>query len=107
MLIFKEPVPNKALPDHVIGIEKVADEGGCRLKCYLEPNCVSINVGPSEKGKQTCELNNPTDESPSHSQLERREGYTHFEVEVSFAKGAFFRRRRQQKKTMTDNDGNM
>ena len=90
MLIFKEPITNKALPGHVIRTEKVADELGCRLKCYLEPNCVSINVGPAEEGNHTCELNNATDESPSHSHLEKRQGYTHFEVEVSLAGGAFF-----------------
>jgi len=85
MLIFKEPIPNKALLGHVIRTEKVADEGGCRLKCYLEPNCVSINVGPKEKEKYSCELNNATDESPSHSDLEKRQGYTHIDVQVSFA----------------------
>jgi len=53
MLIFKEPITNKALPGHVIRTEKVADEGSCRLKCYLEPNCVSINVGPAEEGIHT------------------------------------------------------
>ena len=90
MLIFKEPITNKALPGHVIRTEKVADEGSCRLKCYLEPNCVSIDVGPAEKGKRTCELNNATDESPSHSYLKKIEGYIHNDVEVSLAGGAFF-----------------
>ena len=51
VLIFKEPIPDKALPEHVIRTEKVADEGSCRVKCYMEPNCVSINVGPEEEGK--------------------------------------------------------
>ena len=85
MLIFKEPIPNKALPGHVIRTEKVADEGSCRLKCYLEPNCVSINFGHGGEGKHKCELNNGLDESPSHSDLEKRQGYTHIDVQVSFA----------------------
>ena len=83
ILIFKEPIPNKALSGHVIRTEKVADEGSCRLKCYLEPNCVSINVGPAEEGKRVCELNNAEDESPSHSALEKRQGYVHNDVEVN------------------------
>ena len=82
MLIFKAPVSNKALSGHVIRIEQVPDEGSCRVKCYLEPNCVSINVGPADDGRYTCELNNATDESPSHSALENRQRYIHYAVEV-------------------------
>ena len=85
IIIFEEPILNKKLPGHVIRTEKVADEGSCRLKCYLEPNCVSINVGPEEEGKHTCELNNATDESPSQSALDDRQDYTHTAVEVRLA----------------------
>ena len=67
MLIFTEPLTDKALSGHVIRTEIVANEGSCRVKCYLEPNCVSINVGPADDGKQMCELNDVTDESPAHS----------------------------------------
>lgn len=28
--------------------------------CYMEPDCVSINVRPSYGGKYKCELNNAT-----------------------------------------------
>ena len=55
IIMFKEPIPSKALSGHVIRTEKVDDEGSCRLKCYLEPNCVSINVGPADEGRLTCE----------------------------------------------------
>ena len=38
------------------------------MKCFLEPNCVSINVGPVDDQEQRpCELNNFTDESASQS----------------------------------------
>ena len=84
IIIFKEPIPDKALPDQVIRKEKVANEGSCRVKCYLEPNCVSTNLGPKEEGKHTCELNNATDESLSQSGLEKREGYIHCAVEVQY-----------------------
>ena len=56
-------IPNKALFGHLIRTEKVVNEDSCHVKCYLEPNCVSINVGPEDEGKRTCELNNATDES--------------------------------------------
>ena len=82
ILIFKEPLSNKALEGHLIRTEKVPDEGSYRLKCYLEPNCVSVNVGPLDKGSHICELNNDTDESASHLALAERELYTHHAVEV-------------------------
>ena len=82
IIIFLEPTQDKALPDHMIRKEKVANEGSCRVKCYFEPNCVSINVGPEEDGRHTCELNNATDESFSQSALQKRKGYVHYAVEV-------------------------
>ncbi|XP_078351737.1 uncharacterized protein LOC144636404 isoform X2 [Oculina patagonica] len=60
---FKEPVDNKVMKNHVISSAEVFNEGSCRLMCYMEPNCVSINLGPLVKGKHKCELNNATDEN--------------------------------------------
>ena len=82
IITFKEPIPNKVLPGHVIRTEKVVDEGSCRVKCYMEPNCVSFNVGPEEVGGRTCELKNFTNESFWHSALEERKDYIHYAVEV-------------------------
>ncbi|KAL9970563.1 hypothetical protein ACROYT_G022962 [Oculina patagonica] len=79
--MFKETVSNKALAGHVIRTEQVSDEGSCRLKCYLEPNCVSINVGPFDERTQICELSDDTDESPSHLGLVERQRYTYYAVE--------------------------
>ena len=45
---------------------------------------MSINVGPADDGQQMCELNNVTDESPSHSAMEERHGYIYYGVEVCF-----------------------
>ncbi|CAH3177466.1 unnamed protein product, partial [Porites evermanni] len=47
----------------------------------MEPNCVSINVGPVEEGKGMCELNNATDDSPSQSALKNVAQYIHYAVE--------------------------
>ena len=94
--MFKEPVDGKILPGHVIKTEKVANEGSCRVKCFIEPNCVSINVGPDEHGGRKCELKNTTDESSSQSGLEEKEGHIHYSVEVP---EAFFSKKFQGVKT--------
>ena len=73
---------NIALKGHVIRSQMVSDDGTCRVKCYFEPNCVSVNLGPPDKGNYVCELNNATKESASHSAMEERQGYTHYSVEV-------------------------
>ena len=84
VLIFKEPVEDKILPGHVIRTEKVANEGSCRVKCFLEPNCVSVNVGPADdQGPRICELNDLTDESPIQTGLTERPGHIHYSAEVS------------------------
>ena len=94
MLEFNDPVHDKAFSGHVIRTEKVADEESCRIKCYLEPNCVSINVGPADEGIHTCELNNGTNENPSQSSRQKRRHYTHHAAEVSEIK---------KKKVLADN----
>ena len=82
VIIFKGPMADRRLPGHVIRTESVANEGGCRVKCFLEPNCLSINVGPPVGGKRSCELNNATDESPEMSTLKGDSDYIHYAVEV-------------------------
>ena len=72
------------LPGHVIRTEKVANEESCCVRCFLEPNCVSINVGPADdQGQRTCELKNFTDESPSQNGLQQKTGHIHYSAEVS------------------------
>ena len=82
MFTFKESILGKVLLGHVIRNETVPNEGTCRIKCYLEPNCVSINFGPPENGKHKCVLNNATDESRGNHTLKKRAGYIHYAVEV-------------------------
>ena len=81
IIIFKEPIKGKALQGHVIRSVKVANERSCRVQCFMEPNCVSINVGPVQEGKGICELN-ATDDSPSQSALKNVAQYIHYAVEV-------------------------
>ena len=77
-IVFKEPIPNKKMKKHLIKTEDVPNEGSCRVLCYMDPNCVSINLGPFIQGKHICQLNNATDKS-----LAYEKGFTHLAVEVT------------------------
>ncbi|KAL9989349.1 hypothetical protein ACROYT_G003890 [Oculina patagonica] len=80
IIMFKEPIENKAMSGHVIRSEEVPNQGTCRLMCYMEPNCVSINFGPSEEEKYKCELNSANAENKL-SILEEREAFTFLAIE--------------------------
>ena len=53
---------HKRLVNHNIETLQVNDFDMCRLRCYQEPNCVSINFNLSQdsEGLHNCELNNAT-----------------------------------------------
>ena len=76
--MFKEPIPNKILKNHLIKTEDVPNEGSCRVLCYMDPDCVSINLGPFMRGKHICQLNNATDKS-----LASERDFTHLAIEVT------------------------
>ena len=82
-IIFKEPVANRAMKDHVISSEEVPNEGTCRVLCYMEPNCVSINLGPLKGGTHKCELNNATDEDLFFTFLKTEPRFTYLAIEVT------------------------
>ena len=67
---------------HLIRLVEVPHQGRCNVLCYMEPNCVSINLGPSQGGNYICELNNASDESPRLSVLQSKQDYTHLSIEV-------------------------
>ncbi|XP_022784288.1 angiopoietin-1-like [Stylophora pistillata] len=62
-IIFKEPISNKIMKNHVIRTDEVSNKGSCRVLCYMDPDCVSINLGPLMQGKHKCQLNNATDKT--------------------------------------------
>ena len=70
------------MKNHVIKSEEVPSEGSCRLMCYMEPNCVSINLGPLQGGKHKCELNNATDENQFANCLANKLDFTYLAIEV-------------------------
>ena len=83
IIVFKEPIPNKVMTGHVIRRESVPNEGSCRVKCYMEPNCMSINMGPLTGGKMKCELNNATAENEFVFDLRTKDAHTYLAIEVS------------------------
>ena len=64
---------------HVIKRGVVDNPGNCQVMCYMDPNCVSINFGPSYGEKYECELNNATNED----RLTVHEAFTFLAIEVN------------------------
>ena len=83
IILFEEPIPNKAIRGHVIRRLEVPNEGSCRVMCYMEPDCVSINVRPSEGGKYKCELNNATVDENQLTFLDDRDTTYYLAIEVN------------------------
>ena len=50
--------------------------------CYMEPNCVSINLGPLDGEKHKCELNSATDENKIANYLVNKPAFTYLAMEV-------------------------
>ncbi|XP_027058484.1 fibulin-1-like, partial [Pocillopora damicornis] len=66
-LVFKpaKAFDGQRLKNHVIRVEDVSERDFCGILCYMEPYCVSYNLGKqprADDGKYTCELNNATHE---------------------------------------------
>ena len=86
-----EFTPEKAfdrrrLINHVIRIVEVLTVSVCKKMCYLEPDCVSINLYKrvSEHGGYKCELNNVTHEK-HEGDLEKKDDYFYHAAEVGVA----------------------
>ena len=82
MIIFKEPIRDREMRGHVIKTEEVPNQGSCRVLCFIEPSCVSINFGPWRKGKYKCELNYSTEESRPAPELHKKTDYMYLGIEV-------------------------
>ena len=56
---FGDALSNSRLrSDHVIRVYHVQNEPSCRVKCFLEPDCVAYNYGKNNEGNLQCELCN-------------------------------------------------
>ena len=82
IILFEEPISNKVIRGHAIRSEEVPDEGSCRVMCYMEPNCVSINVRLAQSGKYKCELNNATVDESKLTFLQETDAY-YLAIEVN------------------------
>ena len=76
----------RRLVNHVIRIVEVLAMSFCDNMCYMEPDCVSINLYKrvSGDGGYKCELNNVTHERREHY-LERKDHYFYHAAEVGVA----------------------
>ena len=74
---------NRRLIKHVIESVNVRDFDNCELRCYHQPNCVSINfnVIRDSGGFHKCELNNATHRGHDN-ELENKDGYIYKGAEV-------------------------
>ena len=80
-----DPIHGRRLNNHVIRTTGVINEDICRLKCYLEPDCVSYNFKKiaDTDGKHKCELNNATYEH-DNEHLAKDKDYVYRGAEVTF-----------------------
>ena len=66
---------NKARSNDVIKSVHMVNKEMCKIKYYLESNCVSYNYGPGNDGLFLCELNNMSHLQASSNELECRDGF--------------------------------
>ena len=85
IILFAEPISSKVISGHTIKSDEVLDEGSCRLMCYMEPNCVSINVRLAQGGRYKCELNNTTVDESKLTFLQETDAY-YLAIEVNASK---------------------
>ena len=82
-IVWNQPEQDRVMQGHEIRSVEVPHEGSCRVICFLEPNCVSINVRPTTRGgNYICELNNATGGNESSSVLQSKEGHIYVAIEV-------------------------
>lgn len=87
---FMQQLENTALNNHVIRRDRVGNKDLCQLNCYLEPNCVSYNYGPSGDGTFMCELSDHSHQGVSSSDLTERDGFTYTAIKVNYYKNGKF-----------------
>lgn len=54
-LHFTKPTIGKAFVGHVIR-SQVTKESSCKVNCYMDKGCASLNIGPLQDGKLICQL---------------------------------------------------
>ena len=83
-LEFRTTVDGHALLGHVVKKFPVNTPDDCEFKCYLETECMSINIGPGDNGAYQCELSD-CDHNSHPEDLKQRDGFAYRPtVKVSF-----------------------
>ena len=83
IITFKEPIPERVMENHVLSSSRVQTEGSCRVNCYMEPNCVSINMRRLAGGALICELNDVT--TSEVFVLTNKSNHSYMEIEVKIS----------------------
>ena len=77
------PISDSALVGHVINETEVGFLGTCRVMCYIEADCVSLNVVPLQHAESLlCELSD-SDHIQHPEDLFYRPGSTYVSIKVS------------------------
>ena len=80
-LKFKPPFHGSYLEHHVYKSYIIKLKDDCELKCYIDDDCMSTNVGILETGQYLCELSDSDHElHPEDLQIRERFIYTATEV---------------------------
>nr|XP_058947475.1 uncharacterized protein LOC131775392 [Pocillopora verrucosa] len=62
VLLYFKPMKDRTLLNHVMIRIDIPREDVCSIRCFLEPNCLSYNVGPLEhSNRYLCEISDSTD----------------------------------------------
>lgn len=69
------------LDGHVKESFEIQSKGDCELKCYLDDDCMSTNVGILHTGKYQCQLSN-SDHELHPEDLKFREQFIYTAAEV-------------------------
>ena len=90
----------KRLVNHRIRTIEVMEKRFCRALCFMEPDCVSINLDKrvDGSGNYKCELNNVTHEGHEHELREEENSFYHAAkvgLSLPIRKKTFSRKRNQ------------
>ena len=81
MLEFKPVIEGSALFGHVSKSYVVNSKDDCELKCFIEEECTSLNVGPGKSGAYLCELSD-SDHDLHPEDLKPRDGFIYRPTKV-------------------------
>lgn len=81
---FSAAIEGRALRGHVVKTLYVPGEETCKIHCFLNEVCQSINVSPNgASGRWKCELSD-TDEKQNPQSLIEDEGFKYYASKVKY-----------------------